>query len=101
MDSAANCIPTKVLQPDWNLAKSSMNVEDVERLDYYVTGGYDPVMIGDEFCKGRYVIAHKLGFGRSATTCLAEDKSKGRLVALKISTAESAERTREGQILRD
>ncbi|KAK2784966.1 hypothetical protein FQN52_008790 [Onygenales sp. PD_12] len=74
-------------------------VEEVERLDYYIPGGYHPVMIGDEFCSGRYVIAHKLGFGRSATTWLAEDRRQSQLVALKISTAESAERTREMHIL--
>ncbi|PYI06671.1 kinase domain-containing protein [Aspergillus sclerotiicarbonarius CBS 121057] len=74
-------------------------VEEVERLDYYVPGGYHPVMLGDQLGAGRYVIAHKLGFGRSATTWLAEDRSQGRLVALKISTAESAERTHELQIL--
>lgn len=74
-------------------------VDEVERLDYYVPGGYHPVTIGDELCMGRYVIAHKLGFGRSATTWLAEDRRQSRLVALKISTAESAERTREIQIL--
>jgi serine/threonine-protein kinase SRPK3 len=67
-------------------------VEDVERLDYYVPGGYHPVKVGDELCAGRYVIAHKLGFGRSATTWLAEDRRQNRLVALKISTAESAEK---------
>lgn len=74
-------------------------VEEVERLDYYVPGGYHPVMLGDEFCSGRYKIAHKLGFGRSATTWLAEDINRGHLVALKISTAESADRTHEMEIL--
>lgn len=74
-------------------------VEEVERLDYYVSGGYHTVMIGDKFCTGRYVIAHKLGFGRSATTWLAEDRRQNQLVALNISTAESAERTHEIQIL--
>ena len=64
-------------------------VEEVERLDYYAPGGYHPVMIGDELCAGRYVIAIKLGFGRSATTWLAEDRRQRQLVALKISTAES------------
>lgn len=72
-------------------------VEEVERLDYYVPGGYHPVAIGDEFCAGRYVIAHKLGFGRSATAWLAEDRRRSRLVAIKISTSESAGRTREIQ----
>ncbi|KAE8150635.1 kinase-like domain-containing protein [Aspergillus avenaceus] len=74
-------------------------VEEVERLDFYVPGGYHPVMLGDEFCSGRYRIAHKLGFGRSATTWLAEDMENHRLVALKISTAESADRTHEVEIL--
>ncbi|PWY71751.1 kinase-like protein [Aspergillus heteromorphus CBS 117.55] len=67
--------------------------DDVERVDYYVPGGYHPVYIGDEFHSGRYVVIHKLGFGRSATTWLAEDKQNSRMVALKISTAEAAERT--------
>lgn len=77
-----------------------VDLDEVGRLDYYVPGGYHPVQIGDEFHNGRYVIVHKLGFGRSATTWLAEDKQKSRLVALKIYTAESAEPTvHESQIL--
>lgn len=63
---------------------------EVERVEYYVHGGYHPVKIGDEF-HGRYVIVHKLGFGGSATTWLAEDKQDNQLIALKTSTAESAE----------
>ncbi|EZF89429.1 CMGC/SRPK protein kinase [Trichophyton rubrum MR1448] len=89
-------IPT-VMEP--SKVKYAYIEEGVERLDYYVRGGYHPVNIGDEFQEGRYVIAHKLGFGRSATTWLAEDKETKKLVALKISTAESVERTHEEQIL--
>ncbi|KNG80046.1 protein kinase domain-containing protein [Aspergillus nomiae NRRL 13137] len=74
-------------------------VEEVERLDYYVPGGYHPVLLGDQFSAGRYVITHKLGFGRSVTTWLAEDRRQNRLVALNISTAESANRMHEVQIL--
>ncbi|KAI1911545.1 hypothetical protein LOZ61_003763 [Ophidiomyces ophidiicola] len=75
-------------------------VEEVERLDFYVPGGYHPTAIGDEFCNGRYSIAHKLGFGRSSTVWLAEDRAQSsRLVALKISTAESAQQTHELHIL--
>jgi serine/threonine protein kinase len=74
-------------------------VEEVGRVDFYVPGGYHPVVLGDEFCSGRYRIAHKLGFGSSATTWLAEDTVNGRLVAIKISTAESADRTPELEIL--
>lgn len=67
-------------------------IEGVERLDYYVPGGYHPVNIGDTFCAERYTVVHKLGFGRSATTWLAEDRQQmNKLVALKISTAESAQ----------
>ncbi|EEP77520.1 predicted protein [Uncinocarpus reesii 1704] len=53
-------------------------VEEVERLDYYVRGGYHPVMIGDEFCAG---------------------PRRRQLVALKISTAGSVGRTHEMQTL--
>lgn len=74
-------------------------MDEVERLDYYVPGGYHPVKVGDKFSAGRYVIAHKLGFGQSSTTWLAEDTKKRRLVALKISTAQSAERAHEMLIL--
>ncbi|KAL4934690.1 uncharacterized protein BDV17DRAFT_286375 [Aspergillus undulatus] len=57
-------------------------------------------MLGDKFCSGRYIIAHKLGFDRSATTWLAEDTEQGgRLVALRISTAESTDRMHELEIL--
>lgn len=74
-------------------------MKEVEHLDYYIPGGYHPVMVSDKFCADRYTIAHKLGFGRSATAWLAENTKQSRLVALKISTAESAERTHEMQIL--
>lgn len=75
-------------------------IEGVERLDYYVSGGYHPVSIGDRFCAERYTIINKLGFGRSATTWIAEDnQQKNRIVALKISTAKSAYRTQEEQTL--
>ena len=78
----------------------NVDPDEVERLDYYVPGGYHPVQIGDKFHNDRYVVVHKLGFGRSATTWLAKDKQNSRLVALKISTAESAERTmHESQVL--
>lgn len=73
-------------------------VEEAERLDYYVSGGYHPVMIGDELGSGRYVIVHKLGFGRSVTSWLAKDRWQSQLVALKISTAESVDRTQEVQV---
>ncbi|QKX58315.1 uncharacterized protein TRUGW13939_05437 [Talaromyces rugulosus] len=92
LKSAATCMEPSKVRYEY--------IDEVERLDYYASGGYHPVMLGDEFCQGRYVIAHKLGFGRSSTAWLAEDrKNSDRLVVLKISTSESAERTHELQIL--
>lgn len=74
-------------------------MEDVERVDFYVPGGYHPVLLGDEFCSGRYKVAHKLGSGGSATIWMAHDTLQDRLVALKISTAESVNRNQEIDIL--
>ncbi|EED13893.1 conserved hypothetical protein [Talaromyces stipitatus ATCC 10500] len=62
--------------------------EDVERLDYYVPEGYHPVMLGDEFCSGRYIIAHELGFAQ-----------RHHLIALKILQLNEADRTHEIEIL--
>ncbi|KAH8434868.1 uncharacterized protein LDX57_012499 [Aspergillus melleus] len=58
-------------------------IEDVERVDFYVPGGYRPVSLGDDFSSGQYKTADKLGFGNLATTWLAEDDEKGRLITLK------------------
>ncbi|KAL4964542.1 kinase-like domain-containing protein [Aspergillus stella-maris] len=75
-------------------------VEEVEHPAYYVTGGYHPVKLGDEYCFGRYKIVAKLGFGRSATTWLAEDKENpARPVSIKILTAESVDIIFEQRIL--
>ena len=89
-DAATRMVPSKV---------KYKFMEDVERLDFYVPGGYHPTMLGDRFSSGRYVVVHKLGFGRSATSWLAEDTERRRLVALKISTAESVDRTYELEML--
>ncbi|RAL08078.1 kinase domain-containing protein [Aspergillus homomorphus CBS 101889] len=64
-------------------------IEGYERVGYYVPGGYHLVSL----------VVDKLRFGRNATTWLAEDTRKHCLVALKISTAESAHRTRELELL--
>lgn len=45
-----------------------------EPLSGYVSGGYHPVSLGDEFNEGRYVVSHKLGWGLHSTVWLAYDR---------------------------
>lgn len=63
-------------------------VEDVENLKNYRPGGYHPIAIGEEL-ENRYRVVHKLGFGTYSTTWLMRDEQSGKLVAVKVGTAES------------
>ena len=63
-------------------------IEDVERMEYYKTGGYHPVTIGDRF-HNRYRVVHKLGHGTYSTIWLARDGEFNRYVAVKVCTADS------------
>lgn len=71
-------------------------IEDIERLERYVPGGYHPVHIGDQF-HNRYRVLHKLGHGSYSTTWLARDQKTEKLVAVKVGTADS--NPREADIL--
>ncbi|KAJ6093034.1 protein kinase domain protein [Penicillium sp. IBT 16267x] len=57
-------------------------IEDVERMEYYRTGGYHPVTIGDHF-NDRYRVVHKLGHGTYSTIWLTRDERFNRYVAVK------------------
>lgn len=66
------------------------NIEDLER---YQSGGFHSVSIGDVF-GGRYKVLHKLGFGGSSTVWLAQDQRRseqssdsGCLITLKVMSA--------------
>jgi len=37
----------------------------VEYLGHYCPGGFHPVHLSDAFKDGRYIVAHKLGYGHS------------------------------------
>ncbi|KAM4055121.1 kinase [Hirsutella rhossiliensis] len=63
-------------------------IEEVERLEYYQSGGYHPVQIGDSL-QGRYRIVHKLGHGSFSTTWLARDQQLATYVAIKVATSDS------------
>ncbi|KAF7520782.1 hypothetical protein G7054_g12665 [Neopestalotiopsis clavispora] len=76
-------------------------IEDVERLELYMQGGYHPVRINDKL-HDRYLIVDKLGSGGYSTIWLAQDQRLNRYVALKviIAQASSLHPTRESSILR-
>lgn len=76
-------------------------IEDVERLELYMQGGYHPVRINDKL-HDRYLIVDKLGSGGYSTIWLAQDQRLNRYVALKviIAQASSLHLTRESSILR-
>jgi hypothetical protein len=63
-------------------------IEDVEMLERYRPGGYHPVRIGDHL-HNRYEVVQKLGYGSYSTIWLARDKTLGRVVAVKVCTAEA------------
>lgn len=46
--------------------------DEEDEVDYRI-GGYHPVVLGDKFKNGRYVILRKLGWGHFSTVWLAED----------------------------
>ncbi|KAI8084322.1 kinase-like domain-containing protein [Gilbertella persicaria] len=47
--------------------------EEEEDIDDYKKGGYHPVLIGDRFDNGRYIVVRKLGWGHFSTVWLALD----------------------------
>jgi serine/threonine protein kinase len=63
-------------------------IEDVERMENYPAGGYQPVTIGD-CLNDRYQVIHKLGHGTYSTIWLARDERLSRYVAVKVCTADS------------
>ncbi|KZF24079.1 kinase-like protein [Xylona heveae TC161] len=73
-------------------------LEGVENLERYRPGGYHPIVIG-ECLHDRYDIVHKLGSGGFSTIWLANDRTTGRYVAVKVNTA-AASLCRESSILR-
>ncbi|GJC92837.1 protein kinase domain protein [Colletotrichum higginsianum] len=67
------------------------HVDNVERLDFYRTGGYHPIQPGDRL-DGRYRVVHKLGYGTHSTIWLARDDRQVKYVAVKVGTADSDEK---------
>lgn len=73
---------------------------DLEDFESYTIGGYHPIVIGDTFKKGRYKVAHKLGFGGYSTIWLARDNILDRYVSLKVLVASESSQNAEAKILR-
>lgn len=45
----------------------------VEEPDFYKTGGFHPISLGDKFHHDQYTILRKLGYGQYSTVWLARD----------------------------
>ncbi|KAJ5618831.1 hypothetical protein N7510_002815 [Penicillium lagena] len=50
----------------------------------YCKGGYHPVVVGETYNNGRYVVVRKLGWGHFSTVWLSRDTTTGKHVALKV-----------------
>ncbi|PLB48108.1 protein kinase [Aspergillus steynii IBT 23096] len=59
-----------------------------EEPDYYNSGGFHPITLGDTFNSDQYTILRKLGYGQYSTVWLARDSRYQRFVALKILRAD-------------
>ncbi|KAJ5918529.1 Kinase-like protein [Penicillium verhagenii] len=54
---------------------SPLMADNIENIERYQPGGFHPVLLGDTFADGRYVIIHKLGAGGFFTTWLTRDET--------------------------
>lgn len=64
---------------------------DTENLNNYRPGGFHPVLLGDTFKDGRYIVVHKLGYGTYSMVWLVKDSSTGHYASLKILISDAAE----------
>ncbi|KAE8153568.1 protein kinase [Aspergillus avenaceus] len=60
----------------------------VEEPDYYQSGGFHPISLGDTFKSDQYTILRKLGYGQYSTVWLAKDTRYQKYAALKILRAD-------------
>ena len=60
------------------------NTAEEEDSEDYCKGGYHPVIVGELYKNGRYVVVRKLGWGHFSTVWLSRDTTNGRHVALKV-----------------
>lgn len=75
------------------------NLNKVENVEMYTSGGLHPIHLGDSFRGGSYRILHKLGYGGFSTVWLARDQNHDRLVSLKVLTAEASRQATELKLL--
>lgn len=62
----------RLLRPVQIASKKPVN-RPVEEPDYYETGGFHSISLGDKFGCGQYTILRKLGYGQYSTVWLARD----------------------------
>lgn len=73
-----------VSQQSQTASYESVYTDEEEKLSDYEQGGYHPVIVGETFSNGRYVVVRKLGWGHFSTVWLARDSLHNRHVALKV-----------------
>ncbi|KAL3476295.1 protein kinase [Aspergillus californicus] len=59
-----------------------------EEPDYYTTGGFHPISLGDTFKSDQYTVLRKLGYGQYSTVWLAKDSKHQKYVTLKMLRAD-------------
>lgn len=64
--------------------EANENSGDEENAEDYCKGGYHPVIVGETFKNGRYIVVQKLGWGHFSTVWLSKDTETGKHVALKV-----------------
>ena len=65
-------IPRLLRLPSQEASRKPVN-RPVEEPDFYKTGGFHPISLGDKLGLGQYTILRKLGYGQYSTVWLARD----------------------------
>lgn len=63
----------KFFDPISQTSKTRNPHQTTEEADFYSTGGFHPVSLGDTFNSGTYKVMRKLGYGQYSTVWLARD----------------------------
>lgn len=63
----------KFFEPVSQTSRSFHPHQTIEEADFYSTGGFHPVSLGDTFNSGTYKVVRKLGYGQYSTVWLARD----------------------------
>ena len=63
----------KFFEPVSQTSRSSNLQQTTEEAEFYSTGGFHSISLGDTFNSGTYKVLRKLGYGQYSTVWLARD----------------------------